>query len=93
VERDASGYKFVVFTAPSGQSYYGFKMLDRGASNASTLFIHSVAIDRVFDSDLKKKFRPKNNEGILLAYADDKTSSQNVFFWTGESYDHAQLDF
>src|ERR1700759_3485286 len=29
VDRSANGYKFVVFSAPSGQSFYGFKMLDQ----------------------------------------------------------------
>ena len=93
VDRTASGYRFVVFSAPSGQSFYGFKMLDQSVLNASTFFIHSVAVDRIFDSPLKKQFRPKANDAILLAFADDKSSSQNVFFWKGESYDHAQLDF
>jgi hypothetical protein len=93
VDTSASGYKLVVFTAPSGQSFYGFKMLDQGTINASAFFIHTVAVERVFGSDLKKKFHAKNNEALLLAYADDKGSSQNVFFWTGESYDHAQVDF
>ena len=89
----ANGYKFVVFTPPAGQSFYGFKMLDQGAVNASMLFIHSVVVDRIFDSDLKKRFRPKNGDAVLLAATDDKMSTQNVFFWTGESYDHAQVDY
>ncbi len=93
VDRSANGYKFVVFSAPSGQSFYGFKMLDQAAINASTFFVHSVAVDRVFDSALKKQFRPKGNDAILLAFADDKTASNNVFFWKGDSYDHAQVDF
>lgn len=61
--------------------------------NASAFFIHSVAIDRVFDSEPRKRFRPKGSESVLLSYADEKTPTQNVFFWTGESYDHAQVDF
>jgi hypothetical protein len=93
VEQSANGYKFVVFSAPSGQSFYGFKMLNQTAGNASAFFIHSVAVDRVFDSGLKKQFRPKANDAILLAYADDKSASQNVFFWRGDSYEHAQVDF
>ncbi len=93
VDRSANGYKFVVFSAPSGQSFYGFKVLDQGSINASGYFIHAVAVDRVFDSDLKKRFRPKGSDGILLAFADDKISTQNVFFWTGDSYEHAQVDF
>src|SRR5882762_351173 len=93
VDRSANGYKFVVFSAPSGQSFYGFKMLDQTTINASTFFIHSVAVDRAFDSALKKQFRPKGNDAILLAFADDRTASQNVFFWKGDSYDHAQIDF
>src|SRR5581483_1666720 len=28
-DRAANGYKFVVFTPPAGQSFYGFKMLDQ----------------------------------------------------------------
>jgi hypothetical protein len=93
VDPSAGGYKFVVFSAPSGQSYYGFKMLNQTASNASAVFIHSVAVDRVFNSGLKKQFRPKENDAILLAYADDKSASQNVFYWKGDSYEHAQIDF
>jgi len=93
VDRSANGYKFVVFSAPSGQSFYGFKMLDQGSINASSFFIHAVGVDRVFDSDLKKRFRPKGSDGILLAIADDRTSTQNVFVWAGQSYDHAQVDF
>ena len=93
VDRSANGYKFVVFSAPSGQSFYGFKMLDQGAINASTLFIHAVAVDRVFDSDLKKRFRPKGADAVLLAAIDERTPTQNVFYWTGDSYDHAQVDF
>jgi len=93
VDRSANGYKFVVFSAPSGQSFYGFKMLDQSTSNASTFFIHSVAIDRVFDSASRKQFRPKANEGVLLFFADDKGASQNVFYWKGDSYDHAQVDY
>jgi hypothetical protein len=93
VDRSASGYRFVVFSAPSGQSFYGFKVLDQAVLNASSFFIHSGAVDRIFDSSLKKQFRPKANDAILLAFADDKSSSQNVFFWKGDSYDHAQLDF
>jgi hypothetical protein len=92
-DRSANGYKFVVFTPPPGQSFYGFKMLDQGAVNASAFFIHSVATERVFDSELKKRFRPKGSEAVLLAVADDKGSTENVFFWTGDSYDHAQVDF
>ncbi len=61
--------------------------------NASALFVHAVAVDRVFDSDLKKKFRAKGSDGILLSFTDDKTDTQNGFFWTGDSYDHAQVDF
>jgi hypothetical protein len=83
----------VVFSAPSGQSFYGFKVLDQSPDNASAFFIHALAVDRVFDSDLRKKFRPKGSDGILLAFVNDKTSTQNVFFWTGDSYDHAQVDF
>jgi hypothetical protein len=93
VDRSANGYKFVVFSAPSGQSFYGFKMLDQGAINASTLFIHAVAVDRVFDNDLKKRFRPKGADAVLLAAIDERTPTQNVFYWTGDSYDHAQVDF
>ena len=93
VDPSGSGYKFVVFSAPAGQSFYGFKMLAQTASNTSAVFIHSVAVDRVFDSGLKKQFRPKENDAILLAYADDKSASQTVFYWKGESYDHAQIDF
>jgi hypothetical protein len=93
LDRSANGYKFVVFSAPSGQSFYGFKVLDQSPNNASAFFIHAVAVDRVFDGDLRKKFRPKGSDGILLAFVDDKTPTQNVFFWTGESYDHAQVDF
>ena len=93
VDRGANGYKFVVFSAPSGQSYYGFKMLDQSATNASTFFVHAVAVDRVFDSDLKKQFRPKGSDGILLSAVDEKNSIQKVFYWTGTSYDYAQVDF
>jgi hypothetical protein len=93
VDRSANGYKFVVFSAPSGQSFYGFKVLDQSPNNASAFFVHTVAVDRVFDSGLKKKFRPKGSDAILLAFVDDKAPTQNVFFWTGESYDHAQVDF
>ena len=93
LDNSANGYKFVVFSAPSGQSFYGFKMLDQGTINASAFFVHTVAVDRVFDSDLRKRFRPKGSDGILLAFVDDKTATQNVFFWTGDSYDHAQVDF
>jgi hypothetical protein len=93
VDRGANGYKFVVFSAPSGQSYYGFKMLDQSATNASTFFVHAVAVDRVFDSDLKKQFRPKGSDGILLSAVDDRNSIQKVFYWTGTSYDYAQVDF
>ena len=92
-ERSANGYKFVVFSAPPGQSFYGFKMLDQAAINASALFIHSVPVDRAFDSALKKQFRPKGSDAILLAYTDDKTASQNIFYFKGDSYDHAQVDF
>ena len=92
-DRSANGYKLVVFSAPSGQSFYGFKMLDQSTMNASAFFIHTVAIDRVLDSELKKSLRPKGNDGVLLTYVDDKAGSQNVFFWKGDSYDHAQVDF
>jgi hypothetical protein len=93
VDRSANGYKFVVFSAPSGQSFYGFKMLDQAPLNASSFFIHSVAIERVFDSGMKKQFRPKANDGVVLFYADEKIPTQNVFYWKGDSYDHAQVDY
>jgi hypothetical protein len=89
----AVGYKLVVFSAPSGQSFFGFKMLDQSTINASAFFIHSVAMDRVFDNGLKKKLRPKAGDGVLLGFADDKAATQNVFFWKGDSYEHAQVDF
>ena len=92
-DRSANGYKLAVFTPPPGQSFYGFKMLDQGSVNASALFIHSVAIDRVFDSDLKKRFKPKNAEALLLSQVDEKDATQNVFLWTGDSYEHAQVDY
>jgi hypothetical protein len=92
-DRSADGYKLVVFSAPSGQSFFGFKMLDQGTINASPFFIHSVTLDKVFDSSLKKTLRPKSSDGVLLGATDDKTSTQNVFFWKGDSYDHAQIDF
>jgi hypothetical protein len=93
VDRSANGYKFVVFSAPSGQSFYGFKMLDQAPLNASSFFIHSVAIGSVFDSAMKKQFRPKANDGVVLFYADEKIPTQNVFYWKGDSYDHAQVDY
>jgi hypothetical protein len=93
VDRSANGYKFVVFSAPNGQSFYGFKMLDQAPLNASAFFIHSVAIDRVFDSPAKKQFKPKANDGIVLFYVDEKQPTQNVFYWKGDSYDHAQIDY
>jgi hypothetical protein len=93
VDHSANGYKFVVFSAPAGQSFYGFKMLASGAINASAFFIHAVTIDRVFDSALKKKYRPKGSDAILLTLLDDKVPTQNVYFWTGDSYDHSQVDF
>ena len=93
VDRSVNGYKFVVFSAPPGQSFYGFRMLATGAMNASAFFIHAVEIDRVFDSDLRKKYRPKGSAGIALAFLDENAPSQNVYFWTGESYDHWQMDF
>ena len=92
-DHSASGFKFVVFSAPSGQSFYGFKMLATGETNASALFIHAVTLDRVFDSNLKKKYHPKGSDAILLAFLDDKAPTQNVYFWTGDSYDHSQVDF
>jgi hypothetical protein len=93
VDRSANGYKLVVFSAPAGQSFYGFKMLEQGAVNASAFFVHAVAVDRIFDSDLKKRFRPRGSDAISLTLVDDKTTPPTVFFWTGDSYDHAQLDF
>jgi hypothetical protein len=92
-DHNASGFKFVVFSAPSGQSFYGFKMLATGETNASAFFIRAVALERVFDSDLKKKFHPKGSDAVLLAFLDDKAPTQNVYFWTGDSYDHWQMDF
>jgi hypothetical protein len=92
-DNSANGYKFVVFSAPHGQSFFGFKILDQGVTNASAFFIHSVVIERVFDSGLKKRLHPKAGDGVLLGFTDDKTSTQNVFFWTGDSYDRAQVDF
>jgi hypothetical protein len=93
IDRSANGYKFVVFSAPAGQSFYGFKMLDQAPLNASSFFIHSVAIERVFDSAMKKQFKPKANDGVVLFYADEKIPTQNVFYWKGDSYDHAQIDY
>ena len=92
-DHSANGYKFVVFSAPAGQSFYGFKMLGTGEINASAFFIHAVPIDRVFDSALKKKYHPKGSDGILLAFLDDKAPTQDVYFWTGDSYDHSQVEF
>jgi len=93
VDRRVNGYKFVVFTAASGQSFYGFKMLDQSARNASAFFIHSVAIDRVFDSALKNQFRPRMNDAVMLFQVDDRSASQNVFYWKGNGYEHAQVDY
>jgi hypothetical protein len=93
VDSSANGYKLVVFTPPDGQSFYGFKVLDQGTVNASTHFIHTVAIDRIFDSELKKRFRPKRKEAVLLTAGEDTAMIQNAFFWTGESYDHAQVNY
>jgi hypothetical protein len=93
VDRSANGYRLVVFSAPSGQSFYGFKVLDQTALNSSSFFIHAVAVDRVFDSSAKKQFHPRGSDAIMLAFADDKSAFQNVFYWKGDSYDHAQLDF
>jgi hypothetical protein len=92
-DRSINGYKFVVFSAPKGQSFFGFKMLDQGEINASAYFIHSAAIERVLSGDLKKRLKPKNSDGIMLFAVDDKGSGQDVFFWTGESYDHATVDY
>ena len=92
-DRGANGYKFVVFSAPAGQSFYGFKVLDQGVINASALFIRTVPVDQVLDKDLKKRLRPKFSDGVSLALVDDKMPIQNVFFWTGQSYEHAQVDF
>lgn len=93
VDPGVNGYKLVVFSAPAGQSFFGFKMLDQGALNASAFFIHSVAIDRVLDRDLKKRFHPKAGDSVLLGFTDDKASTRNAFFWTGEAYEHTQVDF
>ena len=93
VDPSVNGYKFVVFTAASGQSFYGFKMLDQSASNASAFFIHPVAIDRVFDSTLKQQFRPRMNDAVMLFRADDESASQNVFYWKGDGYERAQVDY
>jgi hypothetical protein len=41
-DHSANGYKFVVFSAPAGQSFYGFKMLGTSDINASAFFIHAV---------------------------------------------------
>jgi hypothetical protein len=92
-DSSANGYKFVVFSAPSGQAFYGFKMLAQGAMNARALFAHAVAVDRVLTGDLRKRLRPKGNDGILLSSIDERDSTRNLFFWTGETYDHAQVDF
>jgi hypothetical protein len=92
-DRATSGYKFVVFSAPKGQSFYGFKLLDQGDINASGYFIHSAAIERVLDGDHKKRLKPKGSDGIVLFAVDDKGEAQSVFFWNGESYDHAQVDY
>jgi hypothetical protein len=93
VDTSVNGYKLVVFTAPARQSFFGFKMLDQGTLSASAFFIHSVPIDRVFDRDLKKRFHPKADDGVLLGFTDDKASTRNIFFWTGEAYEHAPIDF
>ena len=93
VDASANGYKLVVFSAPSGQSFFGFKVLDQGANNAAAYFIHSVAIERVFDSELRKRFKPRATDAVLLGIVDDKGATQNVFYWSGETYDHAQVDF
>ena len=93
LDRGANGYKFLVFSAQSGQSFYGFKMLDQGTANASAFFVHTIALDKVLDSGQKKLLRPKGSAGVLLYSIDDKTSTQSVYFWTGASYDHAGADF
>src|SRR5579871_3261807 len=67
------GYRLVVFTAASGQSFYGFKMLDQGTISGSGLFIHAVPVDHIFDAALKKQLRPKAPDTVLMNYVDDKS--------------------
>jgi hypothetical protein len=87
--QDSRSVSYALLLVPLDRSANGYKFVVFSAP----FFIHAVAVDRVFDGDLRKKFRPKGSDGILLAFVDDKTPTQNVFFWTGESYDHAQVDF
>jgi hypothetical protein len=93
VDSSVNAYRFVVFTAPPAQTFFGFKVLDQGTTNASAFFIHTVPVDKIFDSALKKQLRPKAPDTVLLNYVDDKTINQNAFYWKGDSYDHAQVDF
>ena len=46
-----------------------------------------------YRNNLGNDVKIKANDGVVLFYADEKIPTQNVFYWKGDSYDHAQVDY
>ncbi len=88
-----SAYRFVVFTPGSSASANEFRVVEQwDKAGASNYFVHKIRISRAFSSEWVRKLHAKARDGILFVDAADTEYEADVYFWTGNQYQHEPLD-
>jgi hypothetical protein len=88
-----AGYRFLVFSRNTGQSFYQATVVehsdDHGASN---YFIRRVSIGKFFDEESKRKFQVQATDGIVMTDSAENEYGADVYFWSNGSYRHEPID-
>jgi hypothetical protein len=90
--RPDASYKLLVFS-PKGASYETHVLDQSDDGGASNLFIRGVEIKKFFGGSSKRKFRVETREGILSVDSGENEYEADIYFWSGDSYQHEPVDY
>jgi hypothetical protein len=89
-----TGYRLLVFTPNARHSPEPFRVIEQSDMiGASNFFVHRIQIAKVFSSEWVKKLRVSTKDGILFVGAGTSEYEADVYFWTGDKYQHDAIDY
>ena len=87
----SDAYKVLIYTALSGQQYYGFKAVGQGDTGGGDVFVESVPTERFFDATSKWVAHSKVSDAVMLV--DSAATQAFLYVWSDMSYERAQVNY
>jgi hypothetical protein len=87
----SDAYKLLVYTAQSGQQYYGFKAVGAGDNGGGDVFVSSVPTTRFFDATSKWVAHSRITEAVMLV--DSAAIQAFLYLWSDTAYERTQVNY